>query len=123
MLHYLVIATAYVVANTDTGYFMSSKADYECTANNLFIADVARDHYKESKKYSDVANQASDAFVGYPDGSCGFVQTQDSCQANSNYDFLTFYYCDLRDTIGYGNFRFLIGGCLISVSSDPDNSS
>lgn len=91
----IVALTGHVAPiNADAAYFMDHKTTYMCTANNLAIADTLRSDYMSDAKFGEKAKlMQNDTFIGYPGGACGFVSTQESCEPNSNFNFLKLYYC------------------------------
>ena len=105
-----------MLPGSTASHFLSPKVVYDCTANNLKIAEFLREDYLTDGRFRSKASHSDDVFIGYPGGACGFVRTQEACQPGSQFDFLQLYYCSLTDTLGYGWYRILAGGLVINVS-------
>ena len=93
MLYFLLTLLPIVSYGLDTdAYILNPDKQYKCSDPNLDIAITLRADYKNDPKFKKYLN-VNDKFIGYPEGQCGFVKTQESCKANGNIDFLKLYYC------------------------------
>ena len=102
--------------NLNTGYFMSTTKEYDCSKENLKLAAQLREDYLHKLEFVKYMTH-HDMYIGYPNGKCGFVKTQKSCEPISNFDFLRLYYCGLPTLFGHGWALILFGGVLICVSN------
>ena len=101
-------------STTDT-FLMSPDNEYKCTGTNINQAGLTKNDRANDPNFLVYMNNHG-MYIGYPEGSCGFVKTQSSCEPEGNFDFLKLYYCSLPVVFGNGWALFLFGGIVICVS-------